>query len=77
MENNKTRKNGGIKIQKLMTEENLLFVIASIIGLLNVYFLNDEILSLTMICMEIGILLYLFLKNDITRYLGYYLIFLC
>jgi hypothetical protein len=50
--------------------------IASLIGVLNVLYSSSFIMSLIIIIFELLILLYHFVNKNITKYLGYYLIFL-
>jgi hypothetical protein len=57
--------------------KNSHIVFASIIATLNILFYKNLAVSLVVVGVELSILAYFFLKNDITRYLGNYLIFLC
>lgn len=56
---------------------NRYIIFASIIGVLNVLFFRNYVASLSLVMIELGILAYFFFKNDITSYLGCYLMFLC
>lgn len=54
-----------------------LFLLSSIIASLNVLYCTNYTISMAVIVVELAILTYYFIKKDITKYLGYYLIFLC
>lgn len=63
-----------LKINKSNTYTILL---ASLIASLNVLFYNNYTIAMIIIAFELAILAYYFFKNDMTRYIGSYLIFLC
>lgn len=52
-------------------------ILAAIIATLNILFFNNLSISLIVVSCEIAVLVYYFLQNDITKYLGCYLVFLC
>lgn len=54
-----------------------IFLLASIVGVLNVLFSTNFVISLIIVFLEIIILMYHFVKRNIIDYLGNYLIFLC
>lgn len=54
-----------------------IFLLSSIIACLNILYFDNYATSMTVISLEIVVLVYCFIKKDITRYFGFYLIFLC
>jgi len=77
MDNDMIISNNFYKSKTQKASETHIFFVAGIIGILNVLFSTNYIISMAIIFFELFILGYFFLKKDITRYLGYYLIFLC
>lgn len=59
-----------------MGDKKKVIVLASVVGCLNVLFSTNYIISLIIVSLELIILTYHFINKNITKYLGYYLIFL-
>lgn len=70
-----TRKNT-LNIKKAELSRKIIFQ-ASIVASLNVLFFNNYAISLAIVVIELLILAYYFIKKDITKYIGSYLMFLC
>lgn len=51
-------------------------LVASLVGVLNVLFLTNYPVSVAIVLIEVLILVYFYIKKDITKYLGFYLVFL-
>jgi hypothetical protein len=64
-------------VNKSVYGKNKYILFASIIATLNVLLYENFLASLAVVLLEVLILGYYFFRNDITRYLGYYLMFLC
>jgi hypothetical protein len=77
MDNEMIISNNFYKIKAKKVDEIYIFFTAGIVGILNVLFSTNYTISMAIIFFELCILGYYFLKKDITRYLGFYLIFLC
>lgn len=57
-------------------KKNRYLIIASIVAISNVLFVNNYVLSLSVVIIEVLVLLYCFLNKKYTKFLSFYLIFL-
>jgi hypothetical protein len=57
--------------------KKIIILISSLIGCLNVLFLTNYFISMSLIFLELAVLAYFFIRKEIVKYLGSYLIFLC
>jgi hypothetical protein len=67
-----------IEINKLdRVKISHMILLTSIVGSLNVLFYKNYLVSMIIIAIEVIVLMYYFMRKDITRYIGNYLVFLC
>lgn len=72
---NKNWKNQ-MKSHKLILKQNKYILPAIVVACINVIYFNNYVISLVFVFIEIFILAYYYFKDEITKYLGYYLMFL-